>query len=114
MVERVKKMHIFSGEVHSASIHTGREGHMEQLAIKANVGRVECNMPHWLVNTGSWFNGQIWVESPGCGSWADNLTRDHINWRHFLNYTDLSVPDEEYIPTDEVAFGDCLKQWRTP
>jgi hypothetical protein len=67
---------------------------MEELATKAKVGRVECNMPHCLVNTGSWFNGQIWTESPGCGNWAGNRTRDNINWRHFLNYIDLSAPVE--------------------
>jgi sulfoacetaldehyde dehydrogenase len=114
IVERMKKMHKFSGEGHSASIHTGREDRMEELAIKANVGRVECNMPHCLVNTGSWYNGQIWTESLGCGSWAGNMTSDNINWRHFLNYTYLSVPVEEYIPTDEEVFGDYLKKWRTP
>ena len=111
MVERMKKMHKFSGEGHSASIHTTREGRMEELAIKANVGRVECNMPHCLVNTGSWYNAQLWTESIGCGSWAGNMTTDNINYRHFLNYTWLSVPIEEYIPTDEELFGDYLKKW---
>lgn len=56
---------------------------MEKLAIKANVSRVECNMPHCLVNTGSWYNGQPWIESLGCGIWAGNMTSDNINWRHF-------------------------------
>ncbi|HDM77531.1 MAG TPA: aldehyde dehydrogenase family protein [Deltaproteobacteria bacterium] len=111
MLERLKKILKFSGEGHSASIHTTREDRMEQLAIKANVGRVECNMPHCLVNTGSWYNGQPWTESLGCGTWAGNMTSDNINWRHFLNYTWLSVPVEEYIPTDEEIFGDYLKKW---
>lgn len=111
MVERMKKMHKFSGEGHSASIHTNREDRMEELAIKANVGRIECNMPHCLVNTGSWHNAQPWTESIGCGSWAGNITSDNINWRHFLNYTWLSVPVEEYVPTDEELFSDYLKKW---
>jgi len=111
MLERLKKILKFSGEGHSASIHTTREGRMEQLAIKANVGRVECNMPHCLVNTGGWYNGQPWTESLGCGTWAGNMTSDNINWSHFLNYTWLSVPVEEYIPTDEEIFGDYLKKW---
>ncbi len=111
MLERLKKILKFSGEGHSASIHTNREDRMEKLAIKANVGRVECNMPHCLVNTGSWYNGQPWTESLGCGTWAGNMTSDNINWRHFLNYTWLSVPVEEYVPTDEEVFGDYLKKW---
>ena len=111
IVERVGKMLKFSGEGHSLSIHSNREHRMEELAIKANVGRVECNMPHCLVNTGSWYNGQPWTESLGCGSWAGNITSDNINWKHFLNYTWLSVPVEEYVPTDEELFGDYLKKW---
>jgi sulfoacetaldehyde dehydrogenase len=111
ILERLKKILKFSGEGHSASIHTKRVDRMEELAIKANVGRVECNMPHCLVNTGGWYNGQPWTESLGCGTWAGNMTSDNINWRHFLNYTWLSVPVEEYIPTDEEIFGDYLKKW---
>jgi sulfoacetaldehyde dehydrogenase len=111
MVERLNKILEFSGIGHSASIHTNRVDHMEELAIKAKVGRVECNMPHCLVNTGSWYNGQPWTESLGCGTWAGNMTSDNINYKHFLNYTWLSVPVEEYEPTDEEVFGDYLKKW---
>jgi len=111
MLERLKKILKFTGEGHSASIHTSREDRMEELAIRTNVGRVQCNMPHCMVNTGSWFNGQPWTESIGCGTWAGNMTSDNINWRHFLNYTWLTVPVEEYIPTDEELFGDYLKKW---
>ena len=111
MVERMKKIHKFSGEGHSASIHTSSEDHIMELAIKANVGRVQVNMPHCLVNTGSWYNGQIWTESLGCGSWSGNMASENINWRHFLNYTWVSVPIEEYVPTDEELFGDYLQKW---
>ena len=111
MLGRLEKILEFSGMGHSASIHTNREDRMEALAIRAKVGRVECNMPHCLVNTGSWYNGQRWTESLGCGSWAGNMTSDNINWKHFLNYTWLSVPVEEYIPTDDEIFGDYLKKW---
>ena len=111
MLNRLDKILDFSGIGHSASIHTNREDRMEALAIRAKVGRVECNMPHCLVNTGSWYNGQIWTESIGCGTWAGNMTSDNINYRNFLNYTWLSVPVEEYIVTEEEVFGDYLKKW---
>jgi sulfoacetaldehyde dehydrogenase len=39
------------------------------------------------------------------------MTSDNINYKHFLNYTWLSVPVEEYEPTDEEIFGDYLKKW---
>jgi len=111
MVERMKKIHKFSGEGHSASIHTKRAERIEDLSIKANVGRVEVNMPHCLVNSGSWYNGQPFTTTIGCGTWAGNITSDNINWRHFLNYTWTSVPIKEYIPSDEELFGDYLKKW---
>jgi sulfoacetaldehyde dehydrogenase len=111
MVERMKKMHKFSGEGHSASIHSENRERQLELAIKANVGRVNCNMPHGAANSGSWFSGNPFTDTLGCGTWAGNMTTDNINWRHFLNYTVLSVPIKEYIPSDEEIFGDYLKKW---
>jgi len=111
MVERMKKMHKFSGEGHSASIHTNKQEQIEELSLKANVGRVEVNMPHCLVNSGSWYNGQPFTTTIGCGTWAGNMTSDNINWRHMLNYTWTSVPIPEYVPSDEELFGDYLKKW---
>jgi len=101
----------FSGEGHSVSIHSLNEDRQTELAIEANVGRVNCNMPHAMANSGSWFNGQPVTDTLGCGTWAGNTTTDNINWRHFLNYTWLSVPIEEHIPSDEELFGDYLEKW---
>ena len=111
MIERTAKMLKFSGEGHSASIHSLNKERQMELAIKLNVGRVNCNMPNAMANSGSWFNGQPFTDTLACGTWAGNITSDNINWRHFLNYTYLSVPIEEYIPDDEEIFGDYLKKW---
>jgi len=111
MVERMKEMHRFSGEGHSASIHTEKDDRRVDLATRANVGRIICNMPHAMGNSGSWFNGLPTTDSLGCGSWAGNMTTDNIDWRHFLNYTILSLPIEEHVPSDEELFGDYLRKW---
>jgi len=111
MVERMKEMQRFSGEGHSSSIHSLRDERKVELAIKANVGRVNCNMPHAAANSGSWFNGQPTTDSLGCGSWAGNMTTDNLNWKHFLNYTWLSDPIPEHIPSDEELFGDYLAKF---
>lgn len=111
MIERMKQMHRFSGEGHSASLHGEREDRQIELALKANVGRINCNMPHAAANSGSWFNGQPTTDTLGCGTWAGNMTSDNINWKHFLNYTSLSVPIEEHVPTDEELFGTYLEKW---
>ena len=111
MVERMKAMHRFSGEGHSASIHSERDNRKVELAIKANVGRVNCNMPHAMANSGSWFNANPFTDTLGGGSWAGNMTSENINWKHFLNYTWLSEPFPEYVPTDEDLFGDYFAKW---
>jgi sulfoacetaldehyde dehydrogenase len=111
MIERMKEMQRFSGEGHSSSIHTEIDERKIELALKANVGRVNCNMPHAAANSGSWFNGQPTTDSLGCGSWAGNMTSENLNWRHFLNYTWLSDPIPEHIPSDEELFGEYLKKW---
>jgi len=111
MVDRTSKILKFSGEGHSASIHSNIDERKVELALKANVGRVNCNMPHAAANSGSFFNGQPTTDSLGGGTWAGNMTSDNINWRHFLNYTWLSDPIPEHVPTDEELFGDYLKKW---
>ncbi len=111
MIERMKEMQRFSGEGHSSSIHTENDDRKIELALKANVGRVNCNMPHAAANSGSWFNGQPTTDSLGGGTWAGNMTSENLNWKHFLNYTWLSDPIPEHVPSDEELFGEYLKKW---
>ena len=113
MVERTAEMLRFSGEGHSTSIHSDNEERKIELALKLNVGRVNCNMPHAAANSGSFFNGQPTTDSLGGGTWAGNMTSDNINYRHFLNYTWLSDQIPERVPTDEELFGDYLKRWES-
>jgi hypothetical protein len=49
----------------------------------------------------------------GCGSWAGNIFSGNINWENFLNYTLLSIPKEEYVPTVEELCGEYLEKWGT-
>ena len=111
MIERMKEMLRFSGEGHSTSIHSTIDERLTEMAIKTNVGRVNCRMPHAAANSGSWFNGNPTTDTLGGGSWAGNMTTDNINYEHFLNYTWLSEPIPEYIPSDEELFGDYLAKY---
>ncbi len=113
MLDRLEKILKFSGEGHSASIHSENDERRVKLALRANVGRVVCNMPHAHANSGGWTTGLPTTDTLGCGSWAGNITSDNINWTHFLNYTWLSIPKEEYIPAVEDLCGDYLKKWGT-
>ena len=111
ILDRMEKILNFSGEGHSASIHTENDERRVKLALRANVGRIVCNMPHAHANSGGWTTGLPTTDTLGCGSWAGNITSDNINWSHFLNYTLLSIPKEEYIPSAEELCGDYLQKW---
>jgi len=111
MLDRLEKILKFSGEGHSASIHTENDDRRVKLALRANVGRIVCNMPHAHANSGGWTTGLPTTDTLGCGSWAGNIVSENINWSHFLNYTLLSIPKEEYIPSEEELCGDYLKKW---
>ena len=111
IVDRVKQMHKFSGEGHSVNIHSNLEERRVYLALKANVGRVICNMPHAAANSGGWKCGLDTTDTLGCGTWVGNISSENINWRQFLNYTRLAVPIPENMPSEEMLFGDYLKKW---
>ena len=111
MLDRLEKILQFSGEGHSASIHTDNDDRRVQLALRINVGRVVCNMPHAHANSGGWTTGLPTTDTLGCGSWAGNIFSGNVNWENFLNYTLLSIPKEEYIPAVEELCGDYLKKW---
>jgi len=111
MLDRIEKILKFSGEGHSVSIHSENDERRVKLALRANVGRVVCNMPHAHANSGGWTSGLPTTDSLGCGSWAGNIFSGNINWENFLNYTLLAIPKEEYIPTAEELCGAYLAKW---
>ena len=113
MLDRLEKILKFSGEGHSVSIHTENDERRVALALRANVGRVVCNMPHAHANSGGWNTGLPTTDTLGCGSWAGNIFSGNINWENFLNYTLLSIPKEEYVPTVEELCGEYLEKWGT-
>jgi sulfoacetaldehyde dehydrogenase len=113
MLERLDRILEFSGKGHSVSIHTEDDDQRVKLALNAKVGRVVCNFPHAHANSGGWDCGLPVTDTLGGGSWAGNITSDNINWRHFLNYTLLSIPKEKYIPTQEELFGEYLARYES-
>ena len=111
MLDRLDKILNFSGQGHSVSIHSENDERRAKLALRANVGRVVCNMPHAHANSGGWTTGLPTTDTLGCGTWAGNIFSGNVNWENFLNYTLLSIPKEEYIPSEEELCGDYLKKW---
>lgn len=111
ILDRLKRILKFSGEGHSASIHTNNKDRILELSLRTNVGRISCNMPHAFTNSGGWSSGQPFTVTLAGGTWAGNMTSDNVNWRHFLNYTIVAEPIENAKePTDEELFGEFLDQ----
>ncbi len=113
MLDRLEKILKFSGEGHSVSLHSENDDRRVQLALRANVGRVVCNMPHAHANSGGWNTGLPTTDTLGCGSWAGNIFSGNVNWLNFINITMLAIPKEEFIPTVEDLCGNYLKKWGT-
>jgi sulfoacetaldehyde dehydrogenase len=112
MLDRLEKILAFSGKGHSVSIHTEVDERRVKIALRAKVGRVVCNMGHTAANSGGWTAGLPFTDTLGCGTWAGNITSENVNWRHFLNYTLMSMPIPDFQPkNDEELFGAYLKKW---
>ncbi len=111
MVDRVEKILKFSGEGHSVNIQTQLPERMDKLGLRANVGRVVCNMGHTEANSGGWTSHLGFTDTLGCGAWAGNISCENINWKQFLMYTRVAVPVANYEPSDEVLFGAYLKKY---
>ena len=107
--EKVGPEDRFSGE--KISPVSENDERRVKLALRANVGRVVCNMPHAHANSGGWNTGLPTTDTLGCGSWAGNIFSGNINWENFLNYTLLAIPKEEYVPTVEELCGAYLQKW---
>ena len=75
-----------------------------ELALHANVGRVVCNSPT-AANSGGWGAGLPVTDTLGGGTWAGNMTSENINWKHFLNYTLVSMPIKEHVPAMKSSSG---------
>jgi sulfoacetaldehyde dehydrogenase len=113
MLDRLEKILKFSGEGHSVSLHSENDDRRVQLATRANVGRVVCNMPHAHANSGGWNTGLPTTDTLGCGTWAGNIFSGNVNWLNFMNITMLSIPKEEYVPTVEDLCANYLKKYGT-
>ena len=112
ILDRMDKILAFSGIGHSANIHTAAEKQVAKYAERMKVGRVNCQ--HAALPWSTAEAGSTASRSPttiGCGTWAGNITSDNVNCRHLLNYTWVSTPVAEHVPTDEELFSDYLKKW---
>jgi len=111
MLDRMEKILKFSGEGHSVNIQTRLDERMHKIGLRANVGRVVCNMGHTAANSGGWTSHLGFTDTLGCGTWAGNISCENINWKQFIMYTRVAVSVADYEPTDEELFGTYFKKY---
>ena len=93
------------GRGHSTGIHTKDMEHARELAAETDVVRVLVNQAHTFGNGGGFNNGLPFTLSMGCGTWAGNSIDENLNWRHFINITNLVTTIPEDKPAEEDLFG---------
>lgn len=94
------------GVGHSVGIHTNVSEHADRLAEEINVVRVLVNQAHTFGNGGGFNNGLNFTLSMGGGTWAGNSIDENLNYRHFINVTNLVKTIPEDKPSEDELFGD--------
>ena len=107
-IDKVNEITDYQGKGHSCGIHSTKEDHIIEYALKTKTSRLMVRQPQALANSGAWTNGMPMTLSLGCGTWGGNISSDNITWEKLLNITWVSYPIESTQPTDEELFGDVM------
>lgn len=99
------------GRGHSCGIHTSNPDHPTQIAENIDVVRVLVNQAHTFGNGGSFNNALNFTLSMGCGTWGGNSISENLNYRHFINITNLVTTIAEDKPTEEDLFGAYFERY---
>lgn len=99
------------GRGHSCGIHTADMARARELAAETDAVRVLVNQAHTFGNGGGFNNGLPFTLSMGCGTWAGNSIDENLNWRHFINVTNLVTTIPEDKPAEEDLFGAYWEKW---
>lgn len=112
-VELVRNVLNVQGRGHSCGIHTRNADHPVRLAEEIDVVRVLVNQAHTFGNGGSFNNALNFTLSMGCGTWGGNSISENLNYRHFINVTNLVTVIAEDKPSEEDLFGAHFAKYGT-
>jgi sulfoacetaldehyde dehydrogenase len=94
-------------------LHTREERRAVELGLTLPVCRVIVNQAHCFATGGSFDNALPFSLSMGCGTWGRNSISNNLNYRHFLNITQVVrplSPERVHEPTEEDLFGAYLRK----
>jgi sulfoacetaldehyde dehydrogenase len=104
----------YQGAGHSVGLHTQEDQRAVELGVTLPVCRVIVNQAHCFATGGSFDNALPFSLSMGCGTWGRNSISDNLNYRHFLNITQVVrplSPERVREPTEEELFGAYLRKY---
>ena len=97
------------GAGHSIGIHTKIDARAQELGMKVPVCRVIVNQAHTFATGGSFDNGLPFSLSMGCGSWGGNSIDENLNFRHFMNTTQVVRSVAANEPSVDDIFSEYWK-----
>ncbi len=100
----------WQGAGHSLGLHSANDDRARELGLELPTCRVIVNQAHCFATGGSFDNGAPFSLSMGCGSWGGNSIDGNLNYRHFMNVTQIirTIPPDE--PALEEIFGEYWRQ----
>lgn len=101
----VRRILDFQGRGHSMGLHTKDMSRARELAEELPVARVLINFAHTFGNGGGFDSGLEFTLTMGCGSWQKNSISENLNYKHFINITQLVTPIPEDKPSEAELFG---------
>ncbi len=92
------------GAGHSIGLHSTEDSRALHLGSAMPTCRVIVNQAHCFATGGSFDNALPFSLSMGCGSWGGNSIDDNLNYKHFMNITQVVRPIEPNEPSAESIF----------
>lgn len=92
------------GAGHSIGLHSNNDNRAIHLGAAMPTCRVIVNQPHCFATGGSFENSSPFSLSMGCGSWGGNSIDENLNYKHYMNITQVVRPIPSYEPDLDSVF----------
>ncbi len=93
----------YEGAGHTAAIHSQNREHIKQAGELLPISRLVVNQPSSTGAGGSIYNGFNPTTTLGCGSWGNNSISENLNYKHFINVSQIGFYNRDAKMPDEVT-----------
>lgn len=94
---------LYEGAGHTAAIHSQNREHIKQAGKLLPISRLVVNQPSSTGAGGSICNGFNPTTTLGCGSWGNNSISENLNYKHFINVSQIGFYNRGAKLPDEVT-----------